>query len=142
PADLFVLPANRLAASLREPGVLVVPRRLVMPQLQEGAVEIAWALLEDQFPALAFAVPVIEVRTKLPDWRLTLPLDEIVRQLPHDTFHGTAPTSDAPGIEAFPPPFQAFSSPAPPPGGGEWNLPTGRAQTPPAAPSQVSYGAA
>jgi hypothetical protein len=113
PADMFVLPVDRIAASLREPGMLVVPRRLVIPQLQEGAVEIAWIDVDTQFPELAFAMPPHEVRAKFPGWKLTLPLDEIVRQLPPEMFRTEGPPHEAPGIEVFPPPFQPFSSVAP-----------------------------
>src|SRR5262249_10482917 len=55
PPDVFVLPPRRLSESLREPHTLVVPQRLVVPQLGEGVIEIPWTLLEDQFPELALA---------------------------------------------------------------------------------------
>ena len=90
PPDVFVLPPARLA-SLREPHVLVVPRRLVVPQLGEGEVEIAWTLVEDQFPELALAVPAAEGRPPLPRWLISLPMDEIVRQIPADLLRSCRP---------------------------------------------------
>src|SRR4029079_473863 len=75
PPDVFVLPPARLGESLREPHTLVVPRRRVVPQLREGAIEIPWTLIEDQFAELALAVPRGEMRKRYPDWVLSLPLD-------------------------------------------------------------------
>jgi hypothetical protein len=110
PPDVFVLPPERLAESLREPHVLVVPRRLIVPQLAEGAVEIAWTLVEDQFPELALAVPAAEVRKRFPGWVISLPMDEVVRQIPADLLRLETPTPDLSDIGAFPAPF----TPAPP----------------------------
>jgi hypothetical protein len=110
PPDVFTLPPERLAESLREPHVLVVPRRLVVPQLGEGAVEIAWTLIEDQFPELALAVPAAEVRRRFPEWVISLPMDEVVRQIPAELLRVEAPAADLSDIGAFPAPF----TPGPP----------------------------
>ena len=108
PGNAFVLPPDRLAASLREPHHLVIPLRLILPQLAEGGVEIAWALVEAQFPELAFAAAAHEFEDRFPKLRLTLPIDEIVRQLPAGIFRVAAPAIDLHAIESFPPPFQPF----------------------------------
>ena len=110
PPTAFLLPAERLAESLREPHVLLVPRRLVLPQLGEGAVEIAWALIEDQFPELAFAAPPAEMRQRFAGWALSLPMDEVVRQIPTELWRREAPAADLSEIGQFPAPF----NPGPP----------------------------
>ncbi|MGH7356293.1 MAG: hypothetical protein ACRELS_17180, partial [Candidatus Rokuibacteriota bacterium] len=108
PADAFVLPPERLAASLRDPGYLVIPLRLILPQLAEGSVEIAWALVDAQFPELGFAEELPEFGERFPKLSLTLPIDEIVRQLPPEIFRVAAPAIDLHAVESFPPPFQPF----------------------------------
>jgi hypothetical protein len=114
PPDAFTLPPERLAESLREPHVLLVPRRLVVPQLGEGAVEIAWTNIEEQFPELAFALPPSEVRKRFPGWVLSLPMDEVVRQIPADLLRLEAPAADLSEIGQFPAPFNP-GPPAPEP---------------------------
>jgi hypothetical protein len=106
PPDVFVLPPARLAESLHEPHVLLVPRRLVLPQLGEGAVEIPWTLVDGQFPELAFSMPQAEVRRRFPGWVISLPMDEVVRQIPQDTFRVQAPAADLSDISDFPAPFK------------------------------------
>jgi hypothetical protein len=110
PPDVFTLPPARLADSMQEPHVLLVPRRHVLPQLGEGAVEVAWALVEGQFPELAFAMPQAEVRRRFPEWVLSLPMDVVVSQIPFDLFRVQAPAADLSGIGDFPAPF----TPGPP----------------------------
>jgi hypothetical protein len=110
PPTAFLLPPERLAESLREPHVLLVPQRLVLPQLGEGAVEIAWALIEDQFPELAFAAPPAEMRQRFAGWVLSLPMDEVVRQIPTELWRREAPAADLSEIGQFPAPF----NPGPP----------------------------
>jgi hypothetical protein len=105
PPDVFTLPPARLGDSLHEPHVLLVPRRLVLPQLGEGAVEIPWTLVDSQFPELAFAMPQAEVRRRFPGWVLSLPMDEVVRQIPLDTFRVPGPAADLTDISEFPAPF-------------------------------------
>ena len=116
PAAAFTLPLDRVAESLREPHWITVPRRVVLAQLPEGAVQVDWAIVASQFPSLAFAVTDVEFRRRYPGLKLTLPLDDVLRQLPR----GAIPTSGMPsqiaGLEAFPDPFQPLSVPreAPP----------------------------
>ncbi len=105
PPDVFTLPPARLGESLQEPNVLLVPCRLVLPQLGEGAVEIPWTLVDGQFPELAFSMPQAEVRRRFPGWVISLPMDEVVRQLPLDTFRVQAPAADLSDISEFPAPF-------------------------------------
>ena len=111
PAAAFTLPLDRVAESLREPHWITVPRRVVLAQLPEGAVQVDWAIVASQFPALAFAVTDVEFRRRYPGLKLTLPLDDVLRQLPR----GAIPTSGMPsqidGLEAFPAPFQPLSVP-------------------------------
>jgi hypothetical protein len=106
PPDVFVLPPARLAESLHEPHVLLVPRRLVLPQLGEGAVEIPWTLVDGQFPELAFAMPQAEVRRRFPGWVISLPMDEVVRQIPQDMFRAQGLAADLSDISDFPAPFK------------------------------------
>jgi len=113
PADAFLLPLDRLAANLLEPGHLLVPQRLLLPQLAEGLAQVAWEVVADQFPGQALAVPDAEVARRIPGGKLVLPLDEIVRQLPPDVFLMPPPAVDVDRLESFPPPFQPH---VPPPG--------------------------
>src|SRR5205823_408660 len=84
------------------------------------------ALVADEptFGATVAAVPAAaEVKERIVDGRLLLPLEEIVRQLPPDVFAaiGRGPV-EVPGIEGFPVPFKPLGweeAPlimAPPPG--------------------------
>jgi hypothetical protein len=106
PPDVFTLPPERLAEILHEPHVLLVPHRLVLPQLGEGAVEIAWTLVDSQFPELAFAMPQADVRRRFPGWVLSLPMDEVVRQIPADLFQPNGLAPDLSDIVDFPAPFK------------------------------------
>ncbi len=118
PADVFLLPMDRLAESMRSPHELLVPRSLVVAQLAEGQVEVAWALVEDQFPTLAFALEASEIRKRYPELRLLLPLDLVVSQLPPAVFSPAAPVAELGGIDRYPAPFQPSSGatvPAVPP---------------------------
>jgi hypothetical protein len=115
PADLFRLGLDRLGANLLEPEYLLVPRRLVVPQLAEGLVQVPWPVVADQFPRQAMATPDADVAARLQNGSLLLPLDEIVRQVPPDLFVISAPSVDVRGLEDFPPPFQPH---VPPPSAG------------------------
>ena len=50
PPDMLALPADRLSTMLREPGRVVVPVDLVVPQLAAGAVAVPATVLDDQLP--------------------------------------------------------------------------------------------
>jgi hypothetical protein len=106
PAGAFTLPPERLGANLLEPGHLLVPTRLVVPQLADGYVTVAWEEVADQFPRHALAVNEATVRDGLAEGRLVLPLDEVVRRLPPELFASTLPSADVEGLERFPLPFR------------------------------------
>jgi hypothetical protein len=77
---------------------------------------VPWPIVSAQFPALAFAMSDVEFRQKFPDLKLTLPLDDVLRQLPRGMFSMEPTPSAIAGLEAFPPPFQPLAVPreAPP----------------------------
>jgi hypothetical protein len=107
--DTFLLPLDRVAASLPEPGVVVVPARDVLPQLGEGLVTVGWEIVAGQFPRDVLAITDEEVKTGLREGGLVLPLDEVVRQLPHELFAATGPGPDVRGLESYPAPFQPLA---------------------------------
>jgi hypothetical protein len=131
PPEVFTLPPARLGESLHEPHVILVPRRLILPQLGEGAVEIPWTLVDGQFPDLAFAMPQAEVRRRFPGWVISLPMDEVVRQIPLDTFRVQGPAADLSDIGEFPAPFTPGPPEAEEPGTAEAAAPAAMAERPP-----------
>jgi hypothetical protein len=115
PPGAFRLPLGQVGARLREAEMLVVPQALIVPQLGEGVVQVAWEVVAEQFPAAVFAVEPAEVKERIVNGRLLLPLDEIVRQLSPDVFAasiGRGPV-EVPGIEGFPAPFKPLGWEAP-----------------------------
>jgi len=111
PRDAFTLPLDRISESLREPHWLIIPRRVVLALLPEGAVQIDWAIVASQFPSLVFAGSDLDFRRRYPGLKLTLPLDDVLPQLPAGTF-SLGPTSNhIAGLDAFPPPFQPLEVP-------------------------------
>jgi hypothetical protein len=129
PPGVFRVPLGQVGARLQEAETLVVPLALIVPQLGEGVVQVAWAVVAEQFPAEVFAVAPGEVKERIVDGRLLLPLEEIVRQLPPDVFAaiGRGPV-EVPGIEGFPAPFKPLG----------WEAPLAAALAPPAPPSTVA----
>ncbi len=122
PPGAFRVPLPQLGARLREPETLLVGHTLIVPQLGEGVVQVAWEEVADQFPSAVLAVPPAEVKERIVNGRLLLPLDEIIRQLPSEVFGaalGRGPV-EVPGIESFPAPFKPMggSEPAPSPAPG------------------------
>ncbi len=116
PPGVFRVPLGQVGARLREAETLVVPLAVVVPQLGEGVVQVVWEVVVEQFPAAVFAVGPVEVKERIVNGRLLLPLDEIVRQLPPDVFAasiGRGPV-EVPGIESFPAPFKPLGWEAPP----------------------------
>ncbi|HEX6774834.1 MAG TPA: hypothetical protein VF238_03245, partial [Methylomirabilota bacterium] len=108
PPDQFRFPLEQVGGRLREPGSLLVPQALIVPQLAEGAVHAAWDVVVGQFPVEAFAAAPGDVKNHIEEGRLLLPLDEIVRQLPPEVFGGAMARGPVhvPGIESFPAPFK------------------------------------
>src|SRR5205814_1633259 len=62
-------------------------------------------------PALAFAATDVEFRRRYPGLKLTLPLDDVLRQLPRGAIPASGMPSQIAGLEAFPAPFQPLSVP-------------------------------
>jgi hypothetical protein len=105
-AEVFTVPIEEVGAQLREIGVLLVPERLVHPQLLEGHVRVGWPQVAAQFPRRIMALSDDEVVQRLFGGALTLPLDDVVRQIPPSVFALAAPRVGAEGLEDFPLPFQ------------------------------------
>jgi hypothetical protein len=105
-AEVFTVPIEQVGAQLREIDVLLVPERLVHPQLLDGHVRVGWPQVAGQFPQRIMALSDDEVVQRLFGGALTLPLDDVVRQIPPSVFALAAPKVDASGLEDFPLPFQ------------------------------------
>ena len=113
PVEAFHVPLDQVAERLREPGALLIPQSVVLPQLAEGLIRVGWDVVARQFPREAMAVSDAEMAERLPNG-IRLPLDEIVRQVPLDLFTASGPAADVRGLEYFPAPFQPLlSDPAP-----------------------------
>ena len=56
PPGAFRVPLGQVGARLQETEMLVVPLDVVVPQLGEGVVQVAWEVVAEQFPASVFAV--------------------------------------------------------------------------------------
>jgi hypothetical protein len=115
PADVFHLPLDELAERMQQPGALLIPQSVVLPQLAEGLIRVTWDIVAPQFPHDQMTVSDAEMAERLPNG-IRLPLDEIVRQVPPDLFMSGGPAADVRGLESFPAPFQPLlSDPAPEP---------------------------
>jgi len=117
PADAFRVPLEQVAEQMWQPGSLLVPLPLVLPQLAEGLVHVSWDVVSPQFPRAQMAVSEAEMLDRLPSG-IRLPLDEVIRQIPPDLFMSSGPAADVRGLESFPAPFQPLvsdPSPEPPP---------------------------
>lgn len=115
PAEAFRVPMERVAEQMRQPGSLLIPQSLVMPQLAEGLIQVSWEVVAAQFPRDQMTVSDAEMVERLPNG-IRLPLDEVIRQVPPDLFMTGGPAVDVRGLESFPAPFQPLvSDPAPAP---------------------------
>jgi hypothetical protein len=115
PTEVFRAPLEQVAEQLRQPGLLLVPQSLVLPQLGEGLIRVDWSVVAPQFPRDQVAVSDAEMTERLPNG-IRLPLDEVIRQVPPDLFTANGPAADVRGLESFPAPFQPLvSDPAPEP---------------------------
>lgn len=113
PAEAFLLPLDQLASNLSEPNLLLIPLRLILPQLPEGVVRVPWDVVTAQFPKHALALPDEEMAQRLPNGGILLPLDEVVCQLSPEALCLPLRSIDVHGIEYFPAPFQpSFSDPS------------------------------
>ncbi len=131
PAEAFVLPFERLGESLREPHVVLVPRRVVLSHLRDDGVTITWAHIASQFPDLALGMSDDEFRKQYPDLKLVLPLDALASQLPAGVLPvppfpeparaeipvavtpspAAAPVTSPPAAPTFPPPVPRPTAP-------------------------------
>lgn len=104
PVEMFVREREGLSNTLR-PGVsLLIPLRLVVPQLSEGRVRVRWEEIADQFPHEELALPHAEIARRLPHGSLLLPLDEVVPQVPAEILERVSPPADIDDIEDLLPP--------------------------------------
>lgn len=114
PPGTFLAPEDEVAASLRDPGYLLIPGQLVVTQLAEGVARVAWSDIVDQFPPRLIGLGSAEIAEHLGDG-LRLPLDEVVGQLPHELFIADTPEVELSGLDRIPVPFHPLeeSEPAP-----------------------------
>jgi hypothetical protein len=114
PPGTFLAPEDEVAASLRDPGYLLIPGQLVVTQLAEGIARVAWSDIVDQFPPRLIGLGSAEIGEHLGDG-LRLPLDEVVGQLPHELFIADTPEVELSGLDRIPVPFHPIeeSEPAP-----------------------------
>jgi hypothetical protein len=116
PAEAFVLPVHRLGESLKEPHTLLVPRRAVLARMREGGIAVDWQTVAAQFPELVLGMSAADFRHQYPDLTLSLPVDEVLAQLPPDTMvlasavlsadHSTVPSRTTPPAPPGPPPAE------------------------------------
>jgi hypothetical protein len=111
PPGTFLAPEDEVAASLRDPGHLLIPGDLIVTQLSEGVARVAWNDIADQFHSHLIGLSREEISEHLGDG-LRLPLDEVVSQLPHDLFVADTPEIEVPGLDRIPVPFHPLSDPA------------------------------
>jgi hypothetical protein len=115
PVEAFLSPLEQVAERMRQPGSLLIPQSVVLPQLAEGLIRVGWDVVAPQFPHDEMAVSDAEMAARLPNG-IRLPLDEVIRQVPLDLFMAPGPAADVRGLESFPAPFQPLlSDPAPEP---------------------------
>jgi len=115
PVEAFRSPLEQVAERMRQPGSLLVPQSLLLPQLAEGLIRVGWDVVAPQFPRDEMTVSDAEMVERLPNG-IRLPLDEVIRQVPMDLFMAAGPAADVSGLEYFPAPFQPLlSDPAPEP---------------------------
>lgn len=115
PVEAFRSPLEQVAERMRQPGSLLIPQSVVLPQLAEGLIRVGWDVVARQFPHDEMAVSDAEMAERLPNG-IRLPLDEVIRQVPPDLFMAPGPAADVRGLEYFPAPFQPLlSDPAPEP---------------------------
>jgi hypothetical protein len=106
PPAAFSRPVTALGDDLHEPGILLVPRRLVVPQLAEGRVHVAWGVVADQFPRSSKRLADAAIAAEIANGGLVLPLDEIFRQLPPALFAVQGPAPELARLDEFPLPFE------------------------------------
>ena len=138
PPGTFLAPEDEVAASLRDPGYLLIPGQLVVTQLVEGIARVAWSDIVDQFPARLIGLGSAEIAEHLGDG-LRLPLDEVVGQLPHELFIADTPEVELAGLDRIPVPFHPLEESEPAPSATAQVVPEARPapiiERPPVAPT-------
>ena len=114
PPGTFLAPEDEVAASLSDPGYLLIPGQLVVTQLSEGIARVAWSDIVDQFPPRLIGLGSAEISEHL-GAGLRLPLDEVVGQLPHELFIADTPEVELSGLDRIPVPFHPLEESEPPP---------------------------
>jgi hypothetical protein len=114
PPGTFLAPEDEVAASLSDPGYLLIPGPLVVTQLSEGIALVAWSDIVEQFPPRLIGLGPAEISEHLGDG-LRLPLDEVVGQLPHELFVADTPEVELPGLDRIPVPFHPLEESEPTP---------------------------
>ncbi len=114
PPGTFLAPEDEVAASLSDPGYLLIPGPLVVTQLSEGVALVAWSDIVDQFPPRLIGLGSAEISEHLGDG-LRLPLDEVVGQLPHELFVADTPEVELSGLDRIPVPFHPLEESEPTP---------------------------
>ena len=104
PHDVLATSATKIASALPQSGYVVVPEALVVNQIVEGLVRIAWDVVARQLPDTAFAGSRSAAARRLADVAIELPLADVVSQLSPELFADAKPV-EAVGIEGFPMPF-------------------------------------
>ena len=104
PPGTFLAPEDEVAASLSDPGYLRISGELVVTQLSEGVVRVAWSDIADQFPAHLVGLSKAEITEHLGDG-LRLPLDEVIAQFPQELFVADTPDVEIHGLHRIPVPF-------------------------------------
>ena len=112
PPGTFLAPEDEVAASLSDPGYLLIPGQLVVTQLSEGIARVAWSDIVDQFPPRLIGLGSAEISEHLGDG-LRLPLDEVVGQLPHELFIADTPEVELSGLDRIPVPFHPLEESEP-----------------------------
>ena len=109
PGDVFGVPVEQVSGRMRQPDALLVPQSVILPQLAEGVIQVSWDVVASQFPRDLLTASDADVKAKLPQG-ISLPLDEVIRQVPADLFMIGGPAADVRGLESFPAPFQPLIS--------------------------------
>jgi hypothetical protein len=125
PPGTFLAPEDEVAASLSDPGYLLIPGQLVVTQLSEGIARVAWSDIVDQFPPRLIGLGGEEISEHLGDG-LRLPLDEVVGQLPHDLFTADTAEVELSGLDRIPVPFHPIEQSEPSPSATAPIVPEGR----------------
>lgn len=106
PPDTLGMSIDQIVTKLRTPGKIMVPQRVVIPQLSEGVIEVEFVRIAPQFPPKTFIQPVEEIAKKLPHGgKVELLLKEVIIQLPLDVFSGYEHKKPEEDVSGIPEPF-------------------------------------